>query len=97
METRPFGKTSESMPILSLGAENIVDAQGCSEAQALEILNTALDRGIRYFDTAWLYAQGQSEERVGLVARHRREEMWIATKAVDPASWYNVVLLKQRL
>jgi uncharacterized protein len=80
METRPFGKTGESLPILSFGAQRVVDDEGCSEDQALEILNTALDRGIRYFDTAWAYSKGQSEQRVGMVARHRRDEMWIATK-----------------
>jgi predicted aldo/keto reductase-like oxidoreductase len=80
METRPFGKTGESFPILSFGAQRIVDEEGCNEDQAVKILNTALDRGIRYFDTAWIYSQGQSEQRVGMVARHRRREMWIATK-----------------
>jgi aryl-alcohol dehydrogenase-like predicted oxidoreductase len=65
-----------------LGAQRIVDEEGCDEDQALEILNTALDRGIHYFDTAWVYSNGQSEERVGMVAKHRREEMWIATKTV---------------
>lgn len=83
METRPFGRTGESFPILSFGAQRIVDEEGCSEEQALEILNTALDRGIRYFDTAWAYSRGQSEERVGMVAKHRRSEMWIATKTWD--------------
>ncbi|MFN2291907.1 MAG: aldo/keto reductase [Anaerolineae bacterium] len=83
METRPFGRTGESFPILSFGAQRIVDDEGCSEDQAIEILNTALDRGIRYFDTAWAYSRGQSEQRVGLVAKHRRDEMWIATKTTD--------------
>jgi len=80
MESRPFGKTGERIPILSFGAQRIVDEEGCNEEQALEILNTALDRGIRYFDTAWVYSHGQSEKRVGLVAKYRRKEMWIATK-----------------
>jgi aryl-alcohol dehydrogenase-like predicted oxidoreductase len=80
METRPFGKTGQSFPILSFGAQRIVDEEGCTEKQAVEILNTAIDRGIRYFDTAWIYSEGQSEQRVGLVAKHRRKEMWIATK-----------------
>jgi predicted aldo/keto reductase-like oxidoreductase len=80
METRPFGKTGQSFPILSFGAQRIVDEEGCNEEQAVEILNTAIDRGIRYFDTAWIYSEGQSEQRVGLVAKHRRREMWIATK-----------------
>ena len=83
METRPFGKTGVSMPILSLGCQRLVDDEGCTEEQAVEILNTALDRGIRYFDTAWVYSQGLSEERVGLVAKERRDEMWIATKVRD--------------
>jgi aryl-alcohol dehydrogenase-like predicted oxidoreductase len=83
METRPFGKTGEKLPILSLGCQRLVDEEGCSEEQAVAILNAALDRGIRYLDTAWIYSQGQSEQRVGLVAKHRRKEMWIATKVWD--------------
>ena len=83
MEMRPFGKTGASIPILSFGSQRIVDEEGCNEDQALEILNTALERGIRYFDTAWAYSQGESERRVGLVAKDRRSEMWIATKVCD--------------
>ncbi len=83
METRILGKTGEMMPILSLGCQRLVDEEGCTEEQAVEILNTAIDRGIRYFDTAWVYSAGQSEERVGLVAKERRDEMWIATKVRD--------------
>jgi aryl-alcohol dehydrogenase-like predicted oxidoreductase len=83
METRPFGSTGEHFPILSFGAQRIVDEHDCTEQQALAILNKAIDRGIRYFDTAWIYSYGQSEERVGKVARHRRHEMWIATKVWD--------------
>lgn len=83
MIRRPFGKTGRDFPILSLGCQRIVDGHDCSEEQAVEILNTALERGIEYFDTAWVYSEGQSERRVGLVAKERREEMWIATKAID--------------
>ena len=80
METRPFGNTGERFPILSFGAQRVVDEHDCNEEQALAILNRAIDRGTRYFDTAWIYSNGQSEERVGKVAKYRREEMWIATK-----------------
>jgi len=80
MEERPFGKTGEKFPILSFGSQRIVDEHGCSEKEALRIVNHALDKGIRYFDTAWIYSLGQSEERLGKVARKRRNEMWIATK-----------------
>jgi aryl-alcohol dehydrogenase-like predicted oxidoreductase len=82
VETRPFGNTGERFPILSFGGEQIVDEKGCSQAEAVRIFNTAIDRGIRYFDTAWEYYGGQAEERLGLVVRERREEMWIATKVL---------------
>ena len=81
MEQRTFGKTGEKFSILSFGGQRIVDGHGCSETEAIRMLNYALDHGIRYYDTAWLYSAGQSEERIGKVAHHRRKEMWIATKA----------------
>lgn len=83
METRPFGKTGEEFPILSFGGEMIVDEQNCTTEDAIRIVHTAIDRGIRYFDTAWFYSEGQAERRLGYVAKDRRDEMWIATKAWD--------------
>jgi len=83
METRPFGKIGESFPILSFGGQRIVDEHDCTEEEAIEIVNTAIDRGIRYFDTAWIYSNGQAETRLGKVVKHRRAEMWIATKTWD--------------
>jgi len=83
MEIRPFGKTGASFPILSFGGQRIVDEHNCTEDQAIEIVNTAIDRGIRYFDTAWMYSNGQAETRMGKVVKHRRAEMWIATKTWD--------------
>jgi aryl-alcohol dehydrogenase-like predicted oxidoreductase len=80
METRLFGRTGERFSILSFGAQRIVDGHQCSEADAIRMVNYALDHGIRYFDTARVYSDGQSEVRVGKVAKHRRQEMWIATK-----------------
>lgn len=83
MLTRPFGKMGVSFPILSFGGQRIVDGHGCTEDEAVRIVNTAIDRGIRYFDTAWAYSAGQAEERLGKVVKHRRSEMWIATKTTD--------------
>ena len=83
METRPFGSIGESFPILSFGGQRIVDDHNCTEEEAIEIVNTAIDRGIRYYDTAWMYSNGQAETRLGKVVKHRRDEMWIATKTWD--------------
>ena len=97
MEERPFGKIGVTFPILSFGAQRVVDGHGCSESQALKIMNRALDRGIRYFDTAWVYSGGQSEERVGKVARHRRKEMWIATKTITRTAKESRLQLEESL
>jgi aryl-alcohol dehydrogenase-like predicted oxidoreductase len=83
MITRPFGNTGEQFPILSFGGQRIVDEHNCTEDEAIKIVNTAIDRGIRYFDTAWVYSDGQAETRLGKVVKHRRAEMWIATKTWD--------------
>ena len=83
MQTRSFGKTGEEFPILSFGGQRIVDEHNCTEEEAIAIVNTAIDRGIRYFDTAWIYSKGQAETRMGHVAKYRRSEMWIATKTWD--------------
>ncbi len=83
METRPFGQTGEKFPILSFGGQRIVDEHKCSEDEAIAIVNTAIDRGICYFDTAWMYSDGQAETRLGKVVKHRRAEMWLATKTWD--------------
>jgi aryl-alcohol dehydrogenase-like predicted oxidoreductase len=97
METRPFGKTGERFSILSFGAQRMVEGHGCSEAEAIRMVHYALDHGIRYFDTAWVYSEGQSEERVGKVARHRRAEMWIATKVRARASDAAMAQLEESL
>ena len=83
METRPFGNTGHSFPILSFGGGNIGDDHFCTEDEAVRVVNLALDGGIRYFDTAWVYSGGQAEIRLGKVVKYRRDEMWIATKVWD--------------
>ena len=40
METRPFGKTGENFPILGFGGQRIVDERGCTEEEAIKILET---------------------------------------------------------
>ena len=46
------------------------DAGGSMAKQARDVLNTALDQGIKFLDTAACY--GLSEEQVGEAVSHRR-------------------------
>jgi predicted aldo/keto reductase-like oxidoreductase len=42
MEERLYGKTGEKFSILSFGAQRIVDSRGCSEEDAIKIINYEL-------------------------------------------------------
>jgi aryl-alcohol dehydrogenase-like predicted oxidoreductase len=50
------------------------------EADALEMVEYALDAGITYFDTGDVYGHGRSEELLGKVLAERGEEMTVGTK-----------------
>lgn len=99
MKKQPFGKTGLDFPILSFGSQRIVDEHHCTEDDAIQIVNSAIDRGVTYFDTAPSYSSGQSEERLGkaLASRHRRKEVWIATKTHDRTRDSSLRLLEESL
>jgi uncharacterized protein len=79
LPTRPFGKTGLQVTCLAFGCGSrfLMYEQ---EAVALEVLNGAVDQGIRYLDTAVGYGDGESERRVGLLMRTRRKDVILATK-----------------
>jgi hypothetical protein len=83
LQTRPFGRTGASLPLLGLGCQRLVDTTNCRASDAQRILETAYELGIRYFDTAWVYGLGQAEERLGRLARTQRGSIWLATKTTD--------------
>ena len=79
LPTRPFGKTGIQVTCLAFGCGSrfLMYEQ---EAVALDVLNGAIDQGIRYLDTAVGYGNGESERRVGLLMRTRRKDVVLATK-----------------
>lgn len=99
MEKRSFGSTGQQFPVLSFGAQRIVDEHQCTEEEAIQIVNRAIDEGITYFDTAPSYSDGQSEERLGIaLARDgRRNDVWIATKTHDRTRDGSLKLLEASL
>ena len=79
MEMRTLGRTGLQVSRLGLGAAEIgLRLTLADTAQAAEVLNTALDAGVNYVDTAACY--GVSEELIGRTIAHRRGEYTLATK-----------------
>jgi aryl-alcohol dehydrogenase-like predicted oxidoreductase len=57
---------------------------GAEEAESLSVIDTFLDRGGNFIDTANGYAEGRSEEIVGKALRGRRSRVVVATKVFFP-------------
>jgi predicted aldo/keto reductase-like oxidoreductase len=76
-----YGKTEARVPRLAIGCGSRFCAVKEGE-KSQEILNDALNKGFYYWDTAHDYAYDDvvSEERLGLVLKHRRKEVFLATK-----------------
>ncbi len=70
-----FGGVEIGMPY-GIGVDNAADM--LSEKEAIELLHTALDEGINFFDTARMY--GTSEAIMGKAFKYRRNEAVICTK-----------------
>ncbi len=81
---RPFGKTGFDVPILAFGCGSRF-LMYRDEETAIRTLNAVIDSGITYLDTAAGYGDGESERRVGMVMKARRNEVRLATKIPESA------------
>jgi len=77
MQRRTLGRTGLEASILGMGGFHLLEI-GFEDAQA--ILNRYLDAGGNYIETAAEYGSGESERKVGLVMRERRDECILVTK-----------------
>ncbi len=68
----------QAFPKIALGTMNF--GKRTPEKEAYEIMDLAFERGVRLWDTANAYVQGESERIVGRAAKARRESVQIATK-----------------
>ncbi|RXG16207.1 aryl-alcohol dehydrogenase-like predicted oxidoreductase [Leeuwenhoekiella aestuarii] len=82
MNYRKLGKTNLNISEISLGTWQVGGkwGSGFDDTTAEKIINTAIDKGINFIDTADVYESGLSEAAVGRVLRSRSEEVYIATK-----------------
>ena len=82
MNYRRLGKTGFNVSEISLGTWQVGGKWGddFSHETADRILNTAIDQGINFIDTADVYGGGESEKAVGRFVKSRSERLYVATK-----------------
>eukprot|EP01136_Pigoraptor_vietnamica_P007840 Opistho-1_new@42427 len=82
MQYRKLGKTGFDISEISLGTWQVGGKWGAdfSHETADAILNTAVDAGINFIDTADVYGNGESEKAVGKFVKSRSERLFVATK-----------------
>src|ERR1700756_4218072 len=82
MKYRRLGKTNFEVSEVSLGTWQLGEAWGSvSDEDAVRVLQSALDHGINFFDTADVYGDGRSERYIAQVLAKHTEKIYVATKA----------------
>jgi aryl-alcohol dehydrogenase-like predicted oxidoreductase len=84
MNYRNLGATGVRVSPLCLGAMMFGGWGNPDHEDCNKIINSAIDAGINFIDTADVYSAGESEEIVGKALKGRRDDVVLATKFWGP-------------
>ena len=81
MEQRPLGRTGAEVSVVGLGTWQLGGDWGdVDDETAARILDAALDAGVTLLDTADVYGDGRSEQRIRQALVIRADRPFVATK-----------------
>jgi aryl-alcohol dehydrogenase-like predicted oxidoreductase len=81
MQYRRFGRTGWNVSEIGYGMWGMAGWTGSEDAESLASLQRAVDLGCNFFDTAWAYGDGHSEQLLGKVLRANPDKtLYTATK-----------------
>src|SRR6266851_5320469 len=81
MHYRKFGRTGWNVSEIGYGMWGLAGWTGSDDAESLDALQRAVDLGCNFFDTAWAYGEGRSEQILGKVLRaNAAKKLYVATK-----------------
>jgi aryl-alcohol dehydrogenase-like predicted oxidoreductase len=78
MPMKALGKTGVQVSALGIGGFHLGTAK--DQATASEIVARAIDGGVNFFDNAWEYHEGESENRLGKALQGKRDKVILMTK-----------------
>ncbi len=98
MPMRNLGRTGHLVGIFSLGGQAALEHPE-NEAEAIPIIERALDLGVNYIDSAAAYGGEQrwSQRYIGAVMKRRRPEAFITSKTHDRTRDGSLRLLEESL
>jgi predicted aldo/keto reductase-like oxidoreductase len=77
---RKLGRTGEKVSLLCVGGFHI-GKEDLTDEDAINIIRTAIDKGVNFLDNAWVYQDGRSETRMGLALKDGyRKKALVMTK-----------------
>jgi aryl-alcohol dehydrogenase-like predicted oxidoreductase len=78
---RKFGRTNWQVSEIGYGMWGMAGWTGSDDAESLASLQRSIDLGCNFFDTAWAYGDGHSEELLGKARRaNRGKKLYVASK-----------------
>lgn len=81
MKYRRFGRTDWQLSEIGYGMWGMAGWKASDDEQSAKSLDLAVENGVNFFDTAWGYGEGHSEELLGdLVKRHPSKKLYTASK-----------------
>jgi aryl-alcohol dehydrogenase-like predicted oxidoreductase len=81
MEYRRFGRTNWKVSEIGYGMWGLAGWTGSEEDEVNVALNRSVELGCNFFDTAWGYGAGKSEQILGqLLKKHSSKRLYFATK-----------------
>jgi aryl-alcohol dehydrogenase-like predicted oxidoreductase len=81
MRYRSFGRTGWQVSEIGYGMWGMAGWTGSDDEESARSLDRAIELGCTFFDTAWAYGDGRSEQLLGAVLkRHADKRLYTATK-----------------
>lgn len=81
MQYRKFGRTNWNVSEIGYGMWGLAGWTGSDAGEVMKSLERSVELGCNFYDTAWGYGAGKSEEILGqLLKRHSGKRLYAATK-----------------
>jgi len=87
MEYRTLGRTNLSVSEIGHGLWGMGDWTDANDKQSLETLQMSLEMGCNFFDSAWAYGKGHSDELLGKLIKNNPAARIIAASKIPPKNF----------